>query len=67
VEPGTLLNVAATVGDGTISWDTPVTIDDALDSLPSGDTQDLEPGAERTVRELAEVMISVSDNTATDH
>lgn len=59
--------VVAAVDDGTISWDTPVTIDDALDSLPSGNTQNLEPGTERTVRELAEVMISVSDNTATDH
>jgi len=59
--------VVTAAGEGTISWETPVTIDDALDSLPSGDTQDLEPGTERTVRELAEVMISASDNTATDH
>jgi len=34
--------VVATVGDGTISGDTPVTIEDTLDSLPSGDAQDLE-------------------------
>lgn len=59
--------VVTAVGEGTISWETPVTIDDALDSLPSGVTQDLEPGTRRTVRELAEVMISASDNTATDH
>jgi CBS domain-containing protein len=59
--------VVAAVDDGTISWETQVPIDDALDSLPSGDTQDLEPGTERSVRELAEAMISVSDNTATDH
>jgi len=30
--------VVAAVGQGTISWDTPVVIDDALDSLPSGGT-----------------------------
>lgn len=58
--------VVAAVEAGAISWDTPVTIDDALDSLPSGTTQGDEPGTEVPVRELAERMISVSDNTATD-
>lgn len=59
--------VVAAVDAGTTTWDAPVTIDEALDSLPSGETQNLEPGTRRTVRELAEVMISVSDNTAADH
>ncbi len=59
--------VVEAIAEGTISWDTPVLIDDALDSLPSGDTQDVEPGTALTVRELADMMVSVSDNTATDH
>ncbi|MDY7104221.1 MAG: serine hydrolase [Actinomycetota bacterium] len=59
--------VADTVAAGETAWDAPVTIRDELDSLPSGTTQDVEPGTELSVRELAERMISVSDNTATDH
>ena len=59
--------VVVGVDSGEISWDSPVVIRDELDSLPSGTTQDVEPGTELTVRELAEAMISISDNTATDH
>ncbi len=59
--------VVRSIQSGSITWDTPVVIDDALDSLPSGTTQDVEPGTELTVRELAFLMISISDNTATDH
>ena len=55
------------IAAGELSWDDPVTIRDELDSLPSGVTQIEAPGSTRTVRELAEVMISISDNTATDH
>ena len=52
---------------GTLSWETPVTIRDELDSLPSGTTQDEPAGTSLSVRELATRMISMSDNTATDH
>lgn len=52
---------------GSVTWDQPVIIRDELDSYPSGTTQDVEAGIEMTVQELAELMIAISDNTATDH
>ncbi len=59
--------VAAMVESGEIDWDDPVEIRDELDSLPSGTTQDEPAGSTLSVRELATRMISISDNTATDH
>jgi len=59
--------VADAVDSGTIAWNDAVTIRDELDSLPSGTTQNDEPGSTRTVEELAALMITISDNTATDH
>lgn len=59
--------VVDAVGSGELTWDQPVVIRDELDSLPSGTTQDVEAGTEMSVRELADLMISISDNTATDH
>ena len=58
--------VVDAVGGGEIGWDAPVEIRDELDSL-GGPTAEEEPGTELSVRELATRMISVSDNTATDH
>ncbi len=55
------------VGDGVIAWETDVQIRDELDSYPSGTTQDVAAGTMMTVRALADLMISISDNTATDH
>lgn len=52
---------------GDLGWDNTLPIRDHLKSLPSGTFQDLEDGTERTVREFAEAMIAISDNTATDH
>lgn len=52
---------------GDIAWDDAVVVRDELDSLPSGVTQEDPPGTELTVRELADRMITISDNTATDH
>ena len=52
---------------GDMDWDQTLPISDDLKSLPSGTFQDLDDGTERTVREFAEAMIAVSDNTATDH
>jgi len=59
--------VATAIEAGDVAWDQPVTIRDELDSLPSGTTQDEPDGSRLTVQELATRMISVSDNTATDH
>jgi hypothetical protein len=42
-------------------------IRDEAKSLPSGTMQDEAAGAEHTLREFATQMISISDNTATDH
>ncbi len=62
-----LAAVVDAVAAGSVAWDDVVEVRDELDSIPSGITQDDEPGTELSVRELAERMISISDNTATDH
>jgi hypothetical protein len=51
---------------GTRTWSEVVTIVDSLKSLPSGQMQDWPSGAPVTVHTLATMMISISDNTATD-
>jgi beta-lactamase class A len=43
-----------------------VTVTDELRSLPSGELQDAPAGTSLTVLEAARMMISISDNTATD-
>lgn len=58
--------VVQAVADGTLSWDDTVTVTDALRSLPSGELQDEPAGTTVTVREAAQAMIEISDNTATD-
>ena len=55
------------VEQGDVSWDDEVVIRDELKSIPSGILQDEPHGTVRSVREVAELMISISDNTATDH
>ena len=50
-----------------LTWDTKLAIRDAAKSLPSGTMQDEAAGTEHTLREFATQMISISDNTATDH
>lgn len=52
---------------GKLTWDSKIAIRDELKSLPSGVLQDKPAGTELTLREFAERMISISDNTATDH
>ncbi|MBK9035494.1 MAG: serine hydrolase [Myxococcales bacterium] len=54
-------------GDKKLSWDTKLAVRDAGKSLPSGTMQDEAAGTEHTLREFATQMISISDNTATDH
>jgi len=62
-----LAAVVDAVEAGTVSWDDELEVRDELDSIPSGITQDDADGTMLTVRELAERMIEISDNTATDH
>jgi len=62
-----LFAIQLAVDAGELDWTDPITIRDELDSFPGGTTQDVEPGTTLTIRELAELMISISDNTATDH
>ena len=58
--------VVDAIHNETITWDQLVYITDESRSLPSGIVQNDPPGSNRTVRDLAELMISISDNTATD-
>ncbi|MBK7538167.1 MAG: serine hydrolase [Myxococcales bacterium] len=53
--------------DKTLTWDKKLPIRDESKSLPSGIMQDVAAGTEYTLREYATQMISISDNTATDH
>ncbi|PYG01170.1 Beta-lactamase enzyme family protein [Georgenia satyanarayanai] len=58
--------VRQAVADGTLTWEDTLTLTDDLRSLPSGVLQEEPAGHQVSVREAAELMISVSDNTATD-
>jgi len=51
---------------GEHTWDEVVTLDPALKSLPGGMIQDWPDGSPLTIHTLATLMISISDNTATD-
>jgi len=55
------------VQEGDADWDEPLAIDDSLKSLPSGEMQMYDAGTEFPLFEFADKMISISDNTATDH
>jgi hypothetical protein len=52
---------------GTHRWDEVVALQDNLKSLPSGFLQTWPAGSPITLETLATLMISQSDNTATDH
>ena len=58
--------VAQQIKRGAYGWDTELTIKDELKSLPSGELQNRPDGSRVTVLEAAKLMISISDNTATD-
>jgi len=62
-----LLGLADQVQRGKLKWDQELAVRDDWKSLPSGKTQNDPAGTKLTVRELANRMISISDNTATDH
>ncbi|MEM6451498.1 MAG: serine hydrolase [Cyanobacteria bacterium P01_D01_bin.105] len=55
------------IADGQHRWDEVVTLKEEWKSLPSGFLQTWPEGAQLTLESLAALMISQSDNTATDH
>ncbi len=58
--------LARSIGDGEHTWHEVVALDSNQYSLPSGQLQTWPHGAPITLHTLATMMISVSDNTATD-
>ncbi|GAA3229917.1 serine hydrolase [Nonomuraea helvata] len=58
--------VAERIRGGAFGWDTRLTITPELKSLPSGELQNRPDGSKVSVLEAARLMISISDNTATD-
>lgn len=58
--------VVDAIAAGDLAWDDRLIVTDDVKSLPSGELQDVAPGTEVDVREAAEKMIAISDNTATD-
>lgn len=58
--------VTNAVAAGDVAWTDEIVITDELKSVPSGVLQNQANGSTTTVREAAELMISISDNTATD-
>jgi hypothetical protein len=62
-----LAELANQVADGTAAWDEPLEVRADLRSSPDGEVFQLADGDTLTLRQYAEVMISISDNTATDH
>lgn len=58
--------VVDAIDSGHLTWETLLTIDAEVRSLPTGELQDLPDGSTVTVLEAAQKMIAISDNTATD-
>jgi len=56
--------LARAVASGKVSWNQQLTITSQLKSLPSGELQNDPDGTQVSVRQTADDMISVSDNTA---
>lgn len=54
------------VQQGRLAWEQPIALDPKWKSLPTGILQDWPDGTSVTVETLATLMISLSDNTATD-
>lgn len=58
--------VSDAINEGKLAWNQVVTLDPAWRSLPTGALQGWPAGSPVTIATLANLMISVSDNTATD-
>lgn len=59
--------LARRINEGTLKWDDVILLDSSARSMPSGVLQSWPHGSPLTVHTLACEMISISDNTATDH
>lgn len=59
--------LARQIESGEASWDDELAIREEWKSLPTGIMQEQPAGETFTLREYAELMISISDNTAADH
>ena len=59
--------LAQAVAQGRLAWDQTVPLHEAWKSLPSGVLQNQPAGTPYTLRQYADAMISISDNTAADH
>jgi hypothetical protein len=59
--------LAEAVQAGNARWDEKLAIKNFYKSLPTGRMQDEPEGAEFPLSRYADLMISISDNTATDH
>lgn len=62
-----LAELANQIHAGTAAWNEPLEVRAELRSNPDGRVYQLDDGDTFTLREYAEAMISISDNTATDH
>ncbi len=62
-----LLAASDAVSRGSLEWETPIAVRDEWKSLPSGVLQDETAGTTLRLERIARGMISISDNTATDH
>lgn len=62
-----LLALGEMIDETASTWDTELAIDETRKSLPSGTMQNEAPGTKHSLRKFATQMISISDNTATDH
>ena len=61
-----LIHLAMCVHEGTLSWDVPLRLTDALKSRGTGVLRSLTSGLELTLRDVCHLMTVLSDNTATD-
>jgi beta-lactamase class A len=59
--------LAQRIDETSTSWTDTLPIQDSLKSFPSGTMQNDPAGTEHTLAQYAKQMISISDNTATDH
>lgn len=55
------------IKDKKLTWEDELKVSNNLKSLPSGEMQNKEDGEYASLYEYAQKMISISDNTATDH
>jgi Beta-lactamase enzyme family/ORF 12 gene product N-terminal len=62
-----LAALASEIEAGRASWDEILVVDDGLKSSSDGEISSLTAGTPVTLQRYAELMISISDNSATDH